>query len=132
MMWFIYNTDENMYIGKDGQSFVDDVDEAIGFYSKYEAIEMLRDTGKVTCLEDEWRYNLIKSIPCRGCEKHETSDMRYDAYNIETGHWCNPCYDSDKYPYRKDKYDYQANGESLDPEDGDISSYYTEENGYDW
>jgi hypothetical protein len=32
-------------------------------------------------------------------------NLRYDAHGIETGYWCDDCYDdSSKYPYRKDKY----------------------------
>lgn len=29
---------------------------------------------------------------------------RTDAYGIYTGVFCDKCYDSDKYPYRKDEY----------------------------
>ena len=52
-------------------------------------------------------------IPCRGCDKNE-GELMHDAYGIPTGHWCYSCYDSPKYPYRKDRYDYEAYGERLD------------------
>ena len=40
---------------------------------------------------------------CRGCGSVNAQQM-YDAHGIQTGFWCMECYDSDKYPYRKDKY----------------------------
>ena len=45
-------------------------------------------------------HSIIQVISCRGCDKegHE----RQDWYGISTGHWCDPCYHSNKYPYRKD------------------------------
>jgi hypothetical protein len=60
---------------------------------------------------------------CRGCEattkdRDSTVEMRYDAYHIPTGYWCDKCYNSSKYPYRKDEYfDPPYAGESLDPID---------------
>ncbi len=52
-------------------------------------------------------------VKCRGCETVHT-DMKYDSYGIETGNWCDECYNSDKYPYRKDNYfDPAYAGESL-------------------
>jgi hypothetical protein len=42
-------------------------------------------------------------IPCRGCEDGEGQEQ-YDAHGISTGYWCYECYDSNRYPYRKDKY----------------------------
>jgi hypothetical protein len=60
-------------------------------------------------------------IQCRGCyESREDNpnkvvEIRYDAYGISTGHWCEECYDSNKYPYRRDKYyDYLNAGEYMD------------------
>jgi hypothetical protein len=62
-----------------------------------------------------------KDIPCRGCEQSERDNedkcvaLRYDFHGIPTGYWCEECYDSDKYPYRKDNYyDYLNAGEYLD------------------
>ena len=60
-------------------------------------------------------------IPCRGCKKSNKDDddvwpqLQYDFYGISTGYWCSDCYESDKYPYRKDAYyDYLNAGEHLD------------------
>ena len=52
---------------------------------------------------------------CQGCESEadtgfNTGELKYhywarnDAYGIYTGLYCDKCYDSDKYPYRKDEY----------------------------
>lgn len=55
-------------------------------------------------------------IYCR-CGNH-TADrhswLRYDAYGIPTGHWCDECYNSDRYPYRRDRYEYWEYGERLE------------------
>ena len=40
---------------------------------------------------------------CKGCDTPYASEM-HDAHGITTGFWCDKCYDSDKYPYRKDRY----------------------------
>lgn len=40
---------------------------------------------------------------CRGCQTPYASEQ-HDAHGITTGHWCDDCYNSSKYPYRKDKY----------------------------
>jgi len=40
---------------------------------------------------------------CRGCESVYANEM-HDAHGITTGYWCNDCYESNKYPYRKDRY----------------------------
>jgi len=55
---------------------------------------------------------------CRGCNTIH-AEMRYDYYGIETGIWCDKCYDDPKvYHYRKDKYfDPLYAGERLYPED---------------
>ena len=62
---------------------------------------------------------------CQGCESEaehgfNTGELKYhywarsDAYGIYTGLYCDKCYDSDKYPYRKDEYfDESYAGESL-------------------
>ena len=60
-------------------------------------------------------YYIRKIIPCRACESE--GEEQYDSYGISTGYWCNPCYNSDKYPYRKDRYPTIENhgyGERLD------------------
>lgn len=57
-------------------------------------------------------YYIRKVITCRSCDSE--GYMRNDAYGISTGYWCDSCYDSSKYPYRKDRYDYEAYGERLD------------------
>ena len=52
---------------------------------------------------------------CKGCRKKaeegfNTGELIYhhwarnDAYGIFTGLYCDKCYNSDKYPYRKDEY----------------------------
>lgn len=53
---------------------------------------------------------------CRGCGSIECNPMS-DAHGISTGLWCHPCYDSDAYPYRKDRYptiETHGYGERLD------------------
>jgi hypothetical protein len=44
-------------------------------------------------------------------------DIRYDAYGIPTGYYCDKCYHDGNYPYRKDKYEYWEHGERLDWEE---------------
>lgn len=53
---------------------------------------------------------------CRGCDTVD-ADEKYDAHGITTGIWCKSCYNSSKYPYRKDKYptiETHGYGERLD------------------
>ena len=55
---------------------------------------------------------------CRGCGTVHASEC-HDAHGITTGHWCDACYDSDKYPYRKDRYPTQEThgyGDYLEPD----------------
>lgn len=40
---------------------------------------------------------------CKGCQTPEAYE-RSDAHGITTGIWCEECYNSSKYPYRKDRY----------------------------
>jgi hypothetical protein len=115
MSYFIYDTKENGFIAPD-ETIVESENAAQEYHARFEAIEWLEYSGRLDDEEGKWRYNIVESIPCRGCETHEGSDMQYDGYGIPTGYWCNTCYDSDKYPYRKDRYDYQANGERLEDE----------------
>ena len=49
---------------------------------------------------DAW---IDQVIPCRGCENEGYE--QYDAHGISTGYWCYDCYESSKYPYRKDRYE---------------------------
>ena len=53
---------------------------------------------------------------CPPVTEHRWS--RTDAYGIFTGIYCDKCYDSDKYPYRKDRYhDPMYAGERLESDD---------------
>lgn len=56
--------------------------------------------GKEFWIEEGDDYIYTK---CRGCNTVWATE-RYDRYNISTGNWCQECYDSAKYPYRKDFY----------------------------
>jgi hypothetical protein len=49
--------------------------------------------------EDAW---IDRVIECRECSNE--GEEQYDAHGISTGYWCHECYESDKYPYRKDAY----------------------------
>lgn len=63
-----------------------------------------------------WDTHTINAVvPCRGCGSHE-SDERHDWYGITTGHWCDDCYESNRYPYKKSRYateEYDGYGERL-------------------
>lgn len=53
---------------------------------------------------------------CNGCGTVHAV-KRYDAYGIETGYWCDECYEGENYPYHKDLYfDPLFAGEHLEPE----------------
>jgi len=66
---------------------------------------------------------------CNGCQTaaedgFNSGELTYhywarsDAYGIYTGLYCDKCYDSDKYPYRRDRYyDPMDAGERLEPDD---------------
>jgi len=67
----------------------------------------------------------IIEVTCNGCSNHENvnswSEIKYhnwhrsDAYGLSTGIWCDECYESSKYPYRKDRYyDLSYCGERMD------------------
>lgn len=45
---------------------------------------------------------------CGKLQAHETRNVwrREDAYGIFTGYYCDDCYDSPRYPYRKDRYEH--------------------------
>lgn len=61
---------------------------------------------------------------CRSCNEDSGYDIRplnyhawarSDAYGVYTGVYCDDCYESDKYPYRKDYYyDESYAGERMD------------------
>ena len=63
---------------------------------------------------------------CQGCEKKADDGFnngeliylywaRNDTYGLYTGLYCDKCYNSDKYPYRKDEYyDPAYAGERMD------------------
>ena len=60
-------------------------------------------------------HTIIKVFGCRGCDSqgHE----RHDYYGISTGHWCDECFESNRYPYKKTRYateEYDGYGERLD------------------
>lgn len=66
------------------------------FYTEEEALD---------CLDFEFSFethSLIQVVECRKCSND--ADERHDAYGISTGFWCDSCYHSSKYPYRKDRY----------------------------
>ena len=54
-------------------------------------------------LVDMEKESIIQVFECRECSND--ADERRDAYGISTGYWCDPCYHSNKYPYRKDVYE---------------------------
>jgi hypothetical protein len=76
----------------------------------------LREAEKIIEFEFDWNtHTIIKFIGCRGCEQegHE----RHDWYGISTGHWCDECYESDRYPYKRTRYateEFDGYGERLD------------------
>lgn len=89
--------------------------------SREEAEEALKECQKL------WsKYNFrIKEgtdyihTKCKGCGTVHAEE-RHDYYGITTGHWCDDCYESDKYPYRKDRYptmEHDGYGDYLEPED---------------
>lgn len=61
------------------------------------------------------------AICCKGRDCQKTSDeenvyveLRYDAYGIQTGYYCEDCYENN-YPYRRDRYfDEEYAGERLE------------------
>jgi hypothetical protein len=56
-----------------------------------------------------------RKIPCRGCQTKQDVEEQCDAYGYSTGYWCDSCYESDRYPYRRDRYfDSSYAGERLE------------------
>lgn len=79
------------------------------FHSRIEALDCF-EWGGVS----ENEYNIIYVTPCKNCGKD--ADEKYDFYGISTGYWCDECYDSNKYPYKKQRYatiEYDGYGERL-------------------
>jgi hypothetical protein len=78
------------------------------FYTRQDAEETIE-------FEFDWdTHTILRVVECRGCdnEGHE----RHDWYGISTGHWCDECYESNRYPYRKSRYateEYDGYGERL-------------------
>ena len=82
--------------------------------SEAEATKMKSDLAIQFPKEEYWveqgtHYILGK---CKKCGSPEAQE-RSDAYGISTGMWCDYDY-KNNYPYRKDRYDYEASGERLD------------------
>lgn len=79
------------------------------FHSRSEAIDCFK-WGEVS----ENDYSIIYLTPCKSCGND--ADEKYDFYGISTGYWCDECYNSNKYPYKKQKYatiEYDGYGERL-------------------
>lgn len=61
---------------------------------------------------DTYDDYLNEPIKCGGgCGKSNPRETigiwkRQDAYGIFTGYYCDECYESDRYPFRKDRYDH--------------------------
>jgi hypothetical protein len=59
---------------------------------------------QVKCMHtDEVLFEGFSRFECRGCESE--GEEQHDAHGISTGYWCHECYESSKYPYRKDRYE---------------------------
>lgn len=83
------------------------------FYTQEDAME---------CVDFEFSFathSIIQVISCRGHHRFgcdEEGHERYDWYGISTGHWCDKCYESNRYPYKKSRYateEYDGYGERL-------------------
>lgn len=120
--YIYYNAGGNiMYYTNDKTFEVCDDFEKVMLLHKSDLSDVYDSIGEFMPDNTHWRMvdgsmlctNAVEQ--CRGCQKvsHEV-DERYDAYGISTGQWCDTCYDSSKYPYRKDRYDYEGAGERLD------------------
>lgn len=99
------------------------------FWDEEEATEHLNMISSDTYLHEDSQFYFLESgtdngydhsvrPTCRGCETVD-AHPRYDAYGIDTGHYCDDCYENN-YPYRKDRYPTAESdaecGEWLDPE----------------
>lgn len=57
---------------------------------------------------DVKNWGIVRVDRCRGCGRDNRDtyvDERRDYYGISTGHWCDSCFNSSAYPYRRDAYD---------------------------
>ena len=71
----------------------------------------------------------MNNVICKGCEKKAEDGFqsgeliyhywaRFEAYGNYTSLYCDECYNSDVYPYRKDRYhDPMYAGERMEPDD---------------
>lgn len=75
-------------------------------------IPFCQDHGHKLLGDDVCVYCNEQFIRCHcGCGKmiaYETKEAwrREDAYGIFTGYYTDECYESSRYPYRKDRYDH--------------------------
>ena len=74
-------------------------------YSKGEAESVLNECQECWANDE---FSIVEgtdfvTTKCKGCGTIEADECS-DAHGITTGYWCDPCYNSSKYPYRKDKY----------------------------
>lgn len=86
---------------------------------KYAAIDIDNKVLATRDFFDELEFTMETEFPgvqwftrkipeCRGCGVDDLTTYapeRFDHYGITTGHWCESCYNSGKYPYRRDAYD---------------------------
>lgn len=86
---------EDQYMHLDCVYWTNDLEEA-----EKEANERTEMFGEDYWVEEGTHFIKHK---CRGCNTPYADD-RYDAHGIQTGVWCEKCYNSNKYPYRRDKY----------------------------
>lgn len=83
----------------------------ITFDDKQEALDFLEYGASMEF--SEGGFYMEEQLQCK-CGSEKDVYRRFDAYRIPTGEWCQECYDSGKYPYRKDAYyDYLNAGERL-------------------
>ena len=78
------------------------------FYTREDAVD---------CVDFEFSFathSIIQVVSCRCCDRegHE----RHDWYGISTGYWCDECYWSNRYKFKKQRYatqEYDGFGERL-------------------
>jgi hypothetical protein len=82
-------------------------------WNTHEVLETANSRSEL-CDVMEWahpeveNWQLVAHDVCRGCQTDSRVAYvteRFDHYGITTGHWCESCYNSSRYPYRKDAYD---------------------------